>query len=496
MTGRRVYLETMGCQMNVLDSELVMGRLREMGYAAVAAPADADVVLINTCSVRQHAEDKVWSRLGEVKRLKRRRPEMIIGVIGCMAARDRQGLLERAPHVDVICGPTELNKVPGMIASVTESRSRQVAVQTEMSRRLPVLERSQEFDTLEALDLSRTPAPGQSTLQAYIRVQRGCDKFCTFCVVPFTRGRERCRPPGHIVREARALADGGCVEITLLGQTVNSYAYDEDGKPVRFADLLARVADVDGIERARFVTSYPGDFSDDIFDVMREHPRVCEYLHIPAQSGSDDVLRRMKRQYTVAQYDELIGRARERVPGISLAGDFIVGFSGETDEDFRRTVELVERTQYKNIFCFKYSERPGTAADRNLPDDIPEATKRARNVELLAVQEAISLASNRRLIGETMEVLVEGPSKAARKATRHNGVGGGNGKPCDESSTSGSLQLMGRTRGDQIVVFEGNPSMIGSVRQVKIAGATPLTLCGAVSDLAASPVTALSPLTG
>lgn len=483
MTGRGVYFETMGCQMNVLDSELVMGRLRELGYAPVTAPADADVVLINTCSVRQHAEDKVWSRLGEVKQLKRRRPEMVVGVIGCMAARDRQGLLERAPHVDVICGPTELNKVPGMIASVAESRLRQVAVQTEMSRRLPVLERSQEFDSLEALDLSRTPAPDELVLQSYIRVQRGCDKFCTFCVVPFTRGRERCRPPDHIVQEAEMLAARGCVEITLLGQTINSYAYDDAGRPARFADLLRRVADVAGIARVRFVTSYPGDFSDDIFDVMREHPNVCEYLHIPAQSGADTVLKRMKRQYTVADYDALIGRARELVPGISLAGDFIVGFSGETDDEFRRTVELVERTQYKNIFCFKYSQRPGTAADRNQPDDVPEDVKRARNIELLAVQQETSLAANRRMIGETVEVLVEGPSKAAKKAAGRMGNG--------EVTSAG--QYTGRTRGDQIVVFEADSSCIGRTLPVKVVSATPLTLCGVITDVA--PPSGLSALT-
>ena len=472
MSEKTVYFETLGCQMNVLDSELVLGRLRDMGYRPVERLADAGLVLINTCSVRQHAEDKVYSRLGEVGRLKRRRPELIVGVIGCMAPRDGDGIMKRAPFVDLLCGPSELNKVPALVASAAESRRRALAVGTEMSRRLPVLERSRDFDSLEALDLSRSFERGRRVHQAYIRVQRGCDKFCTFCVVPFTRGRERCRPPEHIVREARMLADHGAREVTLLGQTINSYAYRENGRAVRFADLLERVSAVGGLDRLRFVTSYPGDFTDDILYALRDLPKVCEYLHLPAQSGSDAVLRRMKRQYTVERYDGLVAKARDIVPDISLAGDFIVGFSGETEEDFRRSVELIQRTRYKTIFCFKYSPRPGTAAERNLPDDVPEAVKRRRNIELLKVQERISLEANQRMVGRDVEVLVEGPSKAASKAGRNGGSAG-----------PAANQLVGRTRGDQIVVFEGPASLAGQLLTVRIAGATPLTLMGHLPTL-------------
>ncbi len=573
MSGKRVYLETLGCQMNVLDSELVLGQLRALGYEPTEKMSAADVVLINTCSVRQHAEDKALSRLGQLKKTKRERPDLVVGVIGCMAERDAEGIFEKAPHVDLLCGPGELNKVPALIEEVQRrrvqgsatrgqgsaprvadpavgavsdgdartvgsvsdrdqlpptqysvlstqhsvlgtqdsglrtqhstrrSRSetaptqdsglrtqdstlrtqdsplRVVALAESLSRRSSVLERALEFDSMEALDLSRSPGPDANTLQAYIRVQRGCDKFCTFCVVPFTRGPERSRPAGNIVHEARMLVDHGAREITLLGQTVNSYTSQEDGRPVRFADLLEQLNDVDGLDRIRFVTSYPGDFTDDILDAMRELPKVCEYLHIPAQSGSDAVLKRMRRQYSSSQYFELIDRAKEKVPGLTLASDFIVGFCGETDDDFARTVAMVERCRFKNIFVFKYSPRPGTVADKRDDDDVPESVKRTRNVELLKVQERISQAANREMVGRTFEVLVEGYSKAAIKAQEAEQSRGA------EVSHRFSQQLVGRTRGDQIVVFDGRPQLIGALVYVNIVGATPLTLLGEVSGL-------------
>jgi len=270
------------------------------------------------------------------------------------------------------------------------------------------------------------------------------------------------------------LADRGTKEITLLGQTVNSYVHRESDRPVRFAELLERVCDVGGIERVRFVTSYPGDFTDDIFEAMRDLPKACEYLHIPAQSGSDAVLRRMKRQYSVAQYTELIDRARAIVPNIALAGDFIVGFCGETDEDFELTRRLVERIEYKHLFVFKYSPRPGTAGDRHLADDVPDAEKRRRNVALLALQERISLAANQRLLGMQLEVFVEGYSKAAVKAQQAEQDRG------QEVSWRRSNQLTGRTRQDRIVVFEGDAAVIGETVPVRIKAATALTLHGEV----------------
>jgi len=476
MKPKTVYLETMGCQMNVLDSELVMGQLRRLGYAPTADMSTADVVLLNTCSVRDHAEQKVLSRLGALRKPKERRRDMVVGVIGCMAERDPDGVIGRMPHVDLICGPGELNKIPALIEEVQTSRGRAIALSQSLSRRSTPIQRGLEFDSVEALDLSREPAANGSVLQSYLRVQRGCDKFCTFCVVPFTRGPERSRPPTQIVDEAKMLADRGAREVTLLGQTVNSYVHPEGGRPVAFAELLARVAAVEGIDRVRFVTSYPGDFTDDIFEAMRDVPEVCEYLHLPVQSGSNPVLKRMRRQYTVERFIELVDRARQVVPGITLATDFIVGFSGETEADHAATMRLIEYCGFKNIFVFKYSTRPGTVADKRLADDVPEAVKRRRNGELLALQERISSEANQRLLGTGVEVLIEGYSKAALKAQEAEQTRG------EEVDWRRSNQLVGRTRGDHIVVFSGKPDHIGRFGQVRITAATALTLHGTLLE--------------
>ena len=474
MQPQTVYLETMGCQMNVLDSELVMGQLRALGYEPTGDMKAADVVLLNTCSVRDHAEQKVLSRLGALRKPKKNRPEMVIGVIGCMAERDPDGVFEKMPHVDLVCGPGELNKVPALIEDVQTSRRRAIALAQSLSRKSTPLQRALEYDSVEALDLAREPAPGESVLQSYIRVQRGCDKFCTFCVVPFTRGPERSRPPQQIVDEAKMLAHRGAREVTLLGQTVNSYVQQENGRSIRFSELLARVNDVEGIERVRFVTNYPGDFTDDILEAMRDLPKVCEYLHIPAQSGSDAVLQRMRRQYNVGQYVELVDRARAFVPDLAIASDFIVGFCGESAADHEMTLRLIERCRFKNIFVFKYSPRPGTVADKRLEDDVPDEVKRERNRDLLAVQERISSAANQRVIGQTVEVLVEGFSKAALRAQEAEQTRG------QEVGWRQSDQLVGRTRRDQIVVFGGVQALIGQTVQVRITAATALTLHGAV----------------
>lgn len=474
MADSTYYLETFGCQMNVLDSQLVEGQLVQRGMRRVDSFRDADVILFNTCSVRQHAEDKVLSRLGQLKNLKRRRPETIVGVIGCMAEREREGVFIKAPHVDLLCGPGELNRLPALIDEVRDRHEQVVALAGSLSRRTEVLQRALEYDSLEALDLSRAPAAGASELQSYIRVQRGCDKFCTYCVVPFTRGPERSRPAAHIVQEARLLAQRGCREVTLLGQTVNSYVSQEDGRPVQFAQLLERVHDVEGIDRVRFVTSFPADWDDDIFRVMRDCPKICTYLHIPAQSGADRILKSMRRTYSVADYLRLMDTARRYLPDVSLAGDFIVGFCGETDADFAATIELVRRVQYQNIFVFKYSPRPGTAADRNLDDDVPADVKLHRNHELLAVQHQIGLAQKQALVGRTVEVLVEGYSKLARRLQESEQDRGA------EVTNRPSRQLVGRTPGDQITVFNGDESLIGALARVRITSASALTLFGEV----------------
>ncbi len=472
--AKTVYLETMGCQMNVLDSELVLGQLRSLGYNPTKDMTGADVVLINTCSVREHAEQKVLSRLGALKKPKQAKQNMVVGVIGCMAERDPDGIFAKMPHVDLVCGPGELNKIPALIEDIQAGRHRAIALAQSLSRKSTPLQRALEYDSVEALDLAREPAPGESVLQSYIRVQRGCDKFCTFCVVPFTRGPERSRPASHIIDEAKMLADRGAKEITLLGQTVNSYVSQDNGREVRFAELLKRVSAVSGIERVRFVTNYPGDFTDDILQAMRDIPQVCEYLHIPVQSGSDAVLKRMRRQYSAAQYVELIDRARDYVPGIAIASDFIVGFCGETEPDHEVTLKLIERCRFKNIFVFKYSPRPGTVAHKREADDVAENIKRRRNMELLSLQEGIASSANQRLIGSTVEVLVEGFSKAALKAQEAEQTRG------EEVGWRRSDQLVGRTRTDQIVVFPGPPKAIGSFVAVRVTAATALTLHGAL----------------
>ncbi len=471
--GQTVFIETFGCQMNVLDSELVLGDLRRCGYTVIDDPELADVILINTCSVRQRAEAKVHSRLGELKQLKQRRGDLLIGVIGCMAERDAEGIREQAPHVDILCGPGEIGRLPRLIEQARSDGRTTVAVTRDWSRRTPVAHRAIN-DDLEALDRSREPAADGPLIQAYIRAQRGCDKFCSYCVVPYVRGPERSRPPEHIVEEARRLAGAGTVEITLLGQTINSYAFAEGDRVVRLPELLERVHEVSGIQRLRFVTSFPGDFDEAILAAMRDLPKVCEYLHLPAQSGSNRILKAMRRDHTVEHYNELVDRARQTVPGLSLAGDFIVGFSGETDEDFEATCRLVRRTRYKNIFVFKYSTRPSTVAERNLPDDVPMEVKRRRNRELLAIQAESASEHNRSMVGRRIEVLVEGYSKAALKAQQtldHDGP----------STWRSPDQLTGRSRGDQIVVFDGPAALIGSLVDIEIIDATDLTLHGRVA---------------
>jgi tRNA-2-methylthio-N6-dimethylallyladenosine synthase len=474
--ARTVYLETLGCQMNVLDSELVLGQLRACGYAPTGDMHAADLVLINTCSVRGHAEDKALSRLGALKRSIRRKPGRVVGVIGCMAERDPDAILAKVPHVDLVCGPGELYKVPAMVEEVRENRQRLVALTINKSRRSSPLQRATEYDSVEALDLSRDPGPDGQALQSYLRVQRGCDKFCTFCVVPFTRGAERSRPPQVIVDEARMLADRGCKEVTLLGQTVNSYVNQDHGRTVNFAELLERLQEVEGLERIRFVTSYPGDFSSDIFQAMRDLPKVCEYLHLPVQSGANAVLERMRRQYSVERFCELVDEARALVPGVTVATDLIVGFCGETEAEFEQSCALVRRCEFKNIFCFKYSERPGTVAAKRMPDDVPEEVKRRRNQTLLKIQEEVALRNHRAWLGRTVEVLVEGYSKAAIKAQEGEQSRG------SEVSWRRSDQLVGRTRGDQIVVFPGRPEDIARLAPVRITGVTALTLHGELAD--------------
>jgi tRNA-2-methylthio-N6-dimethylallyladenosine synthase len=457
---KKLYIETVGCQMNVLDSELVVGSLRRQGYELTHEPTDADVILFNTCSVRQHAEDKIYSALGRLRAHKRRHPDKILGVLGCMAQKDQELILRRAPHVDVLCGTGQLAQLPHLIEEVQRSGQRQLALSLDRKEG----SRHEVEQSFESYDPLRDPSMRPSPFQAYVRIQIGCDKFCTYCIVPSVRGPEQSRRPDHIAAEVRQLAAEGCKEVTLLGQTVNSYEFTHgDGRRERLADLLARIHDTAGIERLKFITNFPKDMSDDLLDAVRELPKVCPYLHVPAQSGCNDVLKRMKRLYTIEYYRAMLQRCRERVPGVAISSDFIVGFCGETEASFQRSCDLVREAGFKNSFIFKYSPRPGTKADELFPDDVPEETKKRRNNDLLAIQNQISLADHRRRIGSTVEVLVEGPSKNALK-----------------QSGSGPKQLTGRTRTDHIVVLEGNERLIGQTVSVRIEEATAFTLFGRV----------------
>ena len=457
---KKLYIETVGCQMNVLDSELVVGSLRRQGYELTHDATDADVILFNTCSVRQHAEDKIYSALGVLRGHKKRHPEKVVGVLGCMAQKDQELIFRRAPHVDILCGTGQLARLPELIAEVERTGRRQSALSLDRKE----ASRHEVEASFESYDPMRDPSMRPSPFQAYVRIQIGCDKFCTYCIVPSVRGPEQSRRPEHIAAEVRQLAEEGCKEITLLGQTVNSYSFTYgDGGTIRLSDLIALIHETPGVERIKFITNFPRDMGDDLLDAVRSLPKVCPYLHVPAQSGCNDVLKRMKRLYTVEYYREMLHRCREKVPGVAISSDFIVGFCGESEKSFEKSCDLVRDAGFKNSFIFKYSPRPGTKADELFVDDISEDVKRRRNNDLLAIQNAVSLADHRRRVGETVEVLVEGPSKVGMK-----------------SEGAGPKQLTGRTMTDHIVVFDANERLIGQTVEVKIDSATAFTLFGTV----------------
>jgi len=457
MSAKKVYIETVGCQMNVLDSELVIGSLKRQGYELTESLHDADVWLFNTCSVREHAEEKTFSALGRVAPLKKADPTRLVGVLGCMAQKDGGTIRDRAPFVDFVVGTGQLGRTAALIDLVRQTGEAQVAVSLGRSEG----GKDEVEASFESYDPARDPAMRPTPFQAFVRIQIGCDKFCTYCVVPSTRGPEQSRTPDQIVNEVRILVDQGAKEVTLLGQTVNSYKFDHgDGRTTRFSDLLQQVHDVPGIHRVKFVTNFPKDMTNDVLDAVRDLPKICKYLHLPAQSGCDEVLKRMKRTYTIAEYTEVLHRSRERVPGVAISSDFIVGFCGETEESFRKSMRLVDEAKFKNSFIFKYSERSGTKAADKFPDDVPEAVKKRRNKDLLSVQDANCLQDNLAWVGKRVEVLVEGPSKRGRR-------------------DAGPLrQLTGRTMTDHIVVFPGHDRLVGEILPVDVTAAGDFTLYG------------------
>lgn len=458
--SKRLYIETVGCQMNMLDSELVVASLRNEGYELVNSPKQADTILYNTCSVRQHAEDKIYSALGRLKDLKRQHPEKIVGVLGCMAQKDQKQILQRSPLVDLVVGPGQLHQIPRLLTEIAAGEGRKIEVSLDRSSG----SREKIEQSFESYDPLRDPQMRPSPYQAFVRIMIGCDKFCTYCIVPSVRGPEQSREPRHIESEVRKLASEGCREVTLLGQTVNSYKHRENGREVRLADLLLRLHDIDGLDRIKFVTNYPRDMSNELLAAVRDLPKCSHYLHVPVQSGSNRMLKRMKRGYTVEEYREMYHRIHETVPGAAVTSDFIVGFCGETDEDFEQTVELVQESRFKNSFIFKYSPRPGTKGAERFEDDVPEDVKRRRNNDLLAIQNAISEEDNQPFVGQSVEVLVEGPSKASLR----------------EPETGPVLQLVGRTMCDRIVVFNGTQRQVGQILPVRIDEASSHTLFGSM----------------
>ena len=400
---------TFGCQMNKLDSELAAAELERHGMTLTPEPDDAGVVVINTCSVRRHAEERALSNLGRFRRVKEQFPQFVLAVMGCMAQKEGERLLKAYPHLDIVCGTRRFVDLPDLVGRVRAEGGRYAVTDDA-----PV--------TFE-----RSTAKRPDPYRAFVAIMRGCNNFCSYCIVPHVRGREISRPPEDVENEVRALVRGGCAEITLLGQNIDAYAAANS----RLPDLLRRLdANVPGLERLRFVTSHPKDISAELLRAMAELPSLCEHLHMPAQSGSTRILRAMNRGYTADRYREIIASAREIVPDIEIASDFIVGFPGETDEDFEATVSLVRECRFNQSFIFKYSPRERTKA-AEMPDDVPLAVKQERNQRLLAVQEEVSRARQRAKEGRTFEVLVEGPSKR------------------DKS------RLVGRTRGNEIVVFPG-----------------------------------------
>jgi tRNA-2-methylthio-N6-dimethylallyladenosine synthase len=434
----KLHLITYGCQMNEYDSERVAGLLRERQYELTDDAAAADVILVNTCAIREKAEEKVFSKLGELKRLKVSRPELVIGVMGCMAQLQQGTVLRRAPQVDLVFGSPAIARVGELV----ERARRQVR---------PVLETG-EAPLVKIT--ARPPSPDR--LKAFVTVMEGCEKHCTFCVVPRTRGRERSHPPETIIAEIEGLVAEGCREVTLLGQTVNAYGRDLV-PPTDLAELFARVNDVAGLERIRFTTSNPYNLTPRLIRAMREVPKVCEWFHLPLQSGSDRVLQRMYRGYTRARYLELVAALREAEPAMAFSTDIIVGFPGETEADLEATLDMVERVGFDNVFVFRYSRRPGTPA-ATMPEQVADEVKAERNRRVLDLAQRIGAERSARLTGRTMEVLVDGTSRRS------------------------AGELSGRTRCNRVVNFDGRGRVaVGDIVHVRVTDALPHSLRGTLT---------------
>ncbi len=436
--SHKLYIHTFGCQMNEYDSSRMADLLSEShGFERIDHPEEADMVLLNTCSVREKAQEKVFSTLGRWRQIKTRKPGLVIGVGGCVASQEGQLILQRAPYVDLVFGPQTLHRLPQMLEEVWQEQRQAVDV------RFPEIEK---FDHL--------PLPRVDGVKAFVSIMEGCSKYCSFCIVPYTRGTEFSRPLDDVIEEVVILAEQGVREINLLGQNVNGYrGQTHDHRVVGLADLLHYVAAVDGIDRIRYTTSHPVEFTDALVDCYATIPELVSHLHLPVQSGSDRILARMKRGYTAADYLVWIDRVRTHRPDISLSSDFIVGFPGETEADFDATLALIERVQYDHSFSFIYSPRPGTPAER-LTDDVSMEVKKAR---LDRLQRTVLESANRisaAMVGSVQSVLVEGPSR------------------------KDPAQYCGRTENNRVVNFDGDERLVGQFVKVTITEALPNSLRG------------------
>jgi tRNA-2-methylthio-N6-dimethylallyladenosine synthase len=424
----RVYLETYGCQMNIADSQTVTAVLRRAGYATADKPEDADVILLNTCAIREHAEDRVLGRLGDLARIKNRRPEIRLGLLGCMAQHNRAALIEKAPHLDLVAGPDSYRRLPEMIGRAGFDP----AVDVRLDRAETYADITPEHD---------------GGVRAYVTAMRGCDKFCAFCVVPYVRGRERSISPEDLLREISELSERGVREIVLLGQTVNAYRSGDTD----FGALLKIVARIDGIERIRFTSPHPSDMSDSVIDAMAAEPKVQPYLHLPVQSGSNRMLAAMDRGYTIEEYLRLVEKLRAAIPTLALSTDIIVGFHGEEQSDHEATLALMRTVAYDSAFTFKYSVRENTRAFK-LGDTVNDEEKSRRLAEVIALQEATSLERNRATIGQVFPVLIEGPAR------RSEGM------------------LSGKTPQFKTAIFPGSGQRVGDTIDARVESATAHTL--------------------
>ena len=442
---KRVYVETYGCQMNISDGELMEGVMEDHGYEIAADPEDADVILVNTCAIREHAERRVLGRVGQLSGLKRERPDLVIGVTGCMAQRMGETLAEQAPHVDLVMGPDGYRSLPERLAAIEEGRKiRPSRSAKKRGPQLAVLDLDLG-ENYEGLDQRRA-----SRISAWVPVQRGCDHRCTFCIVPYVRGPEKNRKPGEVLREIKEIADSGVTEVTLLGQTVNSY--EADGQS--FPDLLRSVARVPGIRRVRFTSPHPNDVTTDLLDVMAEEIAVCEQLHLPLQAGSDRTLRRMLRRYTVEGFLEKVNLARAVIPDIGLSTDVIVAFPGETHDEFQETLEVMRTVRFDDAYTYRYSPREGTPATRfPAADFVPDGEAQERLQRLIEVHRAIQAEINEAEVGRVEEVLVE-------KEARDPG------------------QILGRSRRNKVVAFPASPDLVGTYLEVRLTGTTGATFVG------------------